>query len=163
MRDGAVALKDVTNGAGKDAGLKPGDIVLTLGDESITSIEGLIAAVQSHKPGQEVQVTFARAEVKQTIDVTLGIRPSGGTRHVADDFAGGRSLRSSGFEVVFCHDAHVKPDECGGPVFDADGNFVGINIARVSRTHCYALPADIVEKTANRLKKEIDPSYDTGA
>ncbi len=64
--------------------------------------------------------------------------------HSADKFEGGKSVRLDGFKKVFAHDANIKSDECGGPVFDAEGNFYGINIARFSRTTTLVLPAPVI-------------------
>jgi S1-C subfamily serine protease len=57
---------------------------------------------------------------------------------------GPRSTRLSGFERVIQHDTVLNPDECGGPVLDTQGRFVGLNIARAGRVVSLALPASIV-------------------
>jgi serine protease Do len=67
--------------------------------------------------------------------------------HIADMFEGGKSLLRSGFSRLYVHDGHVLPPECGGPVFSNDKKFVGLNIARFSRTQTYVLPAKEVFKT----------------
>ena len=154
LRDDGVALKTVGDGPAKKAGLKPNDVVLKLDGQRIAAMDELVNAVRSHPPGQEVRVTIRRGADEKVIDVTLGSRPHNSGMHVADSFAGGSSLRRTGFEAIFCHDAHAKPDECGGPVFDTQGNFVGINIARFSRTCCYAMPADVMWKSVERLHKQ---------
>lgn len=64
--------------------------------------------------------------------------------HVATRFAGGRSLRSDGFEKVYVHDASIHAEACGGPVFDLNGKLYGINIARHSRTSAIIMPADVI-------------------
>jgi serine protease Do len=56
-----------------------------------------------------------------------------------------------GFKKLFAHDANIKSDECGGPVFDAEGNFYGINIARFSRTTTLAIPADVIRRILSFL------------
>jgi S1-C subfamily serine protease len=156
MQDSAVILKQVGDGAAKGAGLKPNDTVLKVDDRSITSVDELIATIGSYQPGQEIRVTLKRGDAEQTLPVTLGSRPQRGELHIADEFAGGRSLRHTGFEAVFCHDAHLEPSECGGPLFDAEGNFMGINIARFSRARCYALPPDLLSKCVARIEKQAD-------
>jgi len=154
MRDDKVALKTVGDGPARKAGLKPDDLVLKLDDQRIATMNELVNAVRSRAPNQEVRVTIKRGEDEKVINVTLGSRPHNSGMHVADSFAGGSSLRRTGFEAIFCHDAHAEPDECGGPVFDTQGNLVGINIARFSRTCCYAMPADVVSKSVERLQKQ---------
>nr|MBC8868318.1 PDZ domain-containing protein [Planctomycetota bacterium] len=163
MRDDKVALKTVGDGPARKAGLKPDDLVLKLDDQQIATMNQLVNAVRSRPPGQEVRVTIERGEDEKVIDVTLGSRPHNSGMHVADSFAGGSSLRRTGFEAIFCHDAHAEPDECGGPVFDTQGNLVGINIARFSRTCCYAMPADVVSKSVERLQKQTLQATDAAA
>jgi serine protease Do len=65
-------------------------------------------------------------------------RPDQG--HAANRFAGGKSIRRDGFSAVFSHDPVLQPSECGGPVFDCQGRFYGINIARFSRTSTLVMP-----------------------
>jgi len=152
--DDGVALKQVGDGPAKKAGLKAKDVVLKLDSQRIEAMDELVNAVRSRKPGQEVSVTIKRGDDEKQINVTLGSRPHNSGMHVADAFAGGSSLRRTGFESIFCHDAHAEPQECGGPVFDTQGNIVGINIARFSRTCCYAMPADVMRKNVERLRKQ---------
>ena len=74
-------------------------------------------------------------------------RPSG---HIAGNVA--RSVRRDGFSKIILHDAHLKPTDCGGPVFDLGGNFVGLNIARNSRVRSYLIPPAIVKKLVDTSK-----------
>lgn len=64
--------------------------------------------------------------------------------HPAAQFAGGKSIRRDRFKKVFAHDAVLQPAQCGGPVFDANGNFYGINIARYSRVCSVVVPASVI-------------------
>ncbi|WP_289660259.1 trypsin-like peptidase domain-containing protein [Flavobacterium panacagri] len=64
--------------------------------------------------------------------------------HPSNKFKGGRSERFDNFESVFAHDAKLLPFQCGGPVFKDNGTFMGINIARFSRTCSLAVPADVI-------------------
>jgi S1-C subfamily serine protease len=43
------------------------------------------------------------------------------------------SSRATGFKNVMQHDTVLLPHQCGGPIVDIDGNFVGLNIARAGR------------------------------
>jgi serine protease Do len=81
-------------------------------------------------------------------EIVLGDRPDSilDTGHVADDLIGGKSRRRDGFSLVVSHDAVLYPEKCGGPVFDIKGNFLGINIARKSRTRCFVIPKTIVKQ-----------------
>ena len=66
--------------------------------------------------------------------------------HIVFRFTDGRSERADGFEHVLVHDGRLKPAECGGPLYDTDGRFYGINIARFSRTSTLAIPAILISK-----------------
>jgi serine protease Do len=62
------------------------------------------------------------------------------------------SLRSDGFPEVLSHDATVSPEQCGGPIFDAAGRMLGINIARADDVRTFAIPSYIVKQIFKQLK-----------
>jgi len=53
------------------AGLQQGDIVTNFGGEAINSSDDLVSAVQSHKVGDQVQLTYTRNSSEKTATVTL--------------------------------------------------------------------------------------------
>lgn len=67
-------------------------------------------------------------------------------RHVSFEYRGGRSARSDGFKNVLVYDAAIHANECGSPVFDIEGQFYGINIARRSRTSVIVMPLAVLGK-----------------
>ncbi|MFE0809857.1 trypsin-like peptidase domain-containing protein [Streptomyces sp. NPDC058848] len=86
----SVSLEETTNGAklteqgvngsepvepggpADDAGLKPGDVITKLGDRVIDSGPTLIGEIWTHKPGDEVTVTYERGGKERTTELTLG-------------------------------------------------------------------------------------------
>ncbi|MGZ0150062.1 trypsin-like peptidase domain-containing protein [Kribbella sp. WER1] len=66
-------LGEVTSGgaAGK-AGLQSGDVVTAVDGKAIASGDALVAAVRSHRPGDQVKLTITRNGKTQTITATLG-------------------------------------------------------------------------------------------
>ncbi|MFD2874165.1 trypsin-like peptidase domain-containing protein [Mucilaginibacter ximonensis] len=106
-------------------------------------------------PGDTVSVQLKRgAEIlKKTIVLTYP--PQIVYDHPADHFAGGKSLRRDGFKEVYTSDLVLKPEQCGGPVFDAKNHFCGIVIARFSRANSIILTAETIRKfiETNYLKK----------
>ncbi|WP_083459182.1 S1C family serine protease [Jiangella muralis] len=58
--------------AGADAGLQQGDVVTHVGDRVVTDATSLIAAVRSHRPGDEIELTYVRDGQESTTTVTLG-------------------------------------------------------------------------------------------
>ncbi len=58
------------------AGLKKGDVITTLNGTTIASGDDLSRAIDAHKPGDKVTVTYKRGGSEHTVTVTLGTRPS---------------------------------------------------------------------------------------
>ena len=90
-----------------------------------------------YEPGETISIQLVRNGTPYSLPVFLTHMPKS-SNHPANFFAGGKSARLDGFNNVFAHDAIIKPEECGGPIFDKEGKFYGINIARFSRTACLA-------------------------
>ena len=146
-KGGAVLRMVTDDDAAKRAGLKVGDIVTKLNETMITDQAEMRQFLKKVNPGSTVVATITRddKELKKTIE--LGEFTSS---HSADRVA--KSARRDGFTKVILHDADLKPADCGSPVFDLKGNFVGVNIARNSRVRSYLIPRTIVKKlveTAN--------------
>ncbi|MEU0442433.1 MULTISPECIES: trypsin-like peptidase domain-containing protein [unclassified Streptomyces] len=88
----SVSLEDTTDGAkitqqgaggaasvepggpAAKAGLKPGDVITKLDDRVIDSGPTLIGEIWTHKPGDEVTITYVRDGKTHTVDLTLGSR-----------------------------------------------------------------------------------------
>ncbi|MEU4196436.1 trypsin-like peptidase domain-containing protein [Kribbella sp. NPDC026611] len=66
-------LGEVTSGGAADkAGLQAGDVVTAVDGKAIASGDALVAAVRSHRPGDQVKITFTRAGKTQSVTPTLG-------------------------------------------------------------------------------------------
>ena len=162
--NGQVVLTEITkDSAAEKAGLEIDDVILDIANEAIHKPSDLITQLSKFKPGDMIQVNVLRGELKMTKDVKLGSRPREGDMnemggmHIADEFAGGKSKIRSGFARVYVHDGHVLPKECGGPVFTTTGEFVGINIARFSRTQTYIIPArKVMDFVGNALEHSTE-------
>jgi serine protease Do len=85
-------------------------------------------------------------------EIVLGKRPDN-SRHIANNLAGGKSFRRDGFQLAISHDGPLRPEECGGPIFDLDGKFLGINISRFSRTRTYAIPKTVLKQFVDSAAK----------
>jgi membrane-associated protease RseP (regulator of RpoE activity) len=57
-----------------DAGLKSGDVITKVGDTAVTNDRDLVRAIQSHKPGDDVTITYTRNGTSAQVTVTLGDR-----------------------------------------------------------------------------------------
>ncbi|MFJ8145403.1 S1C family serine protease [Streptomyces sp. NPDC096048] len=72
-RPAGVAVVEVSDGGAADrAGLRPGDVVVRLGDTDITTITSLAEALASMEPGDRTKVTYTRDGDERTTEVTLG-------------------------------------------------------------------------------------------
>ncbi|GAA4311838.1 hypothetical protein GCM10023149_06920 [Mucilaginibacter gynuensis] len=153
-KEGPLVLTRIQpNSPASEAGLEIGDQVLNINDKPMQKPEDYGAELQKYWPGDKVTFKVSHAGNTLTKEITLISRPPMGSNHPAEMFAGGKSIRRDGFEKVFTHDAIIKANHCGGPVFDTDGNFYGINIARFSRTSTLAIPAAVISQLViNALK-----------
>jgi S1-C subfamily serine protease len=73
-RDGAL-VRAVTGEPAQRAGLRPGDLIVSLGGRTIATPSDLGEAVLTHKPGDTVEVVVQRNGNRETLEVTLGTRP----------------------------------------------------------------------------------------
>jgi putative serine protease PepD len=69
---GAKVGSVVSGSAAASAGLKAGDVVLSVDGKSVTSADQLRAAIAAHKPGDTVTVRFVRSGQIRTVSVKLG-------------------------------------------------------------------------------------------
>jgi putative serine protease PepD len=58
------------------AGLHAGDVITSIGGTQISSSDALRSAINVHKPGDHISVTFTREGKKHTVSLTLASRPS---------------------------------------------------------------------------------------
>jgi S1-C subfamily serine protease len=68
-------LTGVTPGSPADrAGLKAGDIVISLGGVQVLDLTSYSNALYAHKPGDDVDIVVMRGNERMTLRVTLGQR-----------------------------------------------------------------------------------------
>ena len=139
MEGKATVRRTAPGGPASEAGIQPGDNILKINGIAITSAEIYNAEMQKSFPGDTLQIGLDRNGSSQMLEIVAIQRPP--STHTADKFEGGKSIRLDDFRNVFAHDAIVEPDECGGPVFDRNGKFYGLNIARFSRTSTIVMPS----------------------
>ncbi|MEU2114396.1 trypsin-like peptidase domain-containing protein [Streptomyces sp. NPDC016459] len=69
---GVAVVEAPANGAAGRAGLRPGDVIIRLGDTDITTITSLSEALASLRPGDKVTTTYVRGTATRKAEVTLG-------------------------------------------------------------------------------------------
>ena len=74
--DGGALVDQVQPGSGADtAGIEPGDVIIELGGEPITSMTDVISGVIRYDPGDVVEVVVLRDGERRELMVELGERP----------------------------------------------------------------------------------------
>jgi len=138
-------------GSAAEAGIVPGDLLLSLNGQPIRDDADVEKCVEKSSPGEILPIVIERDGQRLDLSVKLGEEP-----YVRCPGAIGRyrNLRADDFPFVFEHDIPLTLDECGGPIIDLDGNAIGITIARVAQHGCMAIPADAIEPLVLRLKNE---------
>lgn len=69
---GAYVASVVEDGPAAKAGIQEGDVITKLGDDEITSADGLIIALRSHEVGEKVEITLVRGKEEKKVTVELG-------------------------------------------------------------------------------------------
>ena len=134
--------------------MKRNDLILRVDGNEVRGPRGLVRVLSNFRAGDLVQIEFERDGELQDIDVRLGSRWSiSNTEHETGNMLVPVSRRDTGFGRVIQHDSLVTHDECGGPVVDLDGRFVGINIARSDRTKIFAIPADVLLESIRAMRQ----------
>ena len=74
--DSGAVVADVTAGSGAEvAGLRTGDVITSIDGKEVKAAEDVTSAVNAHKPGDEIKLTFVRRDQTQEVTVKLGERP----------------------------------------------------------------------------------------
>jgi len=144
-RQGQVTVSGVWPDSGaEEAGVVAGDRILAINGRNETNRSSVISRLRDIFPGENVQLTILRGSEK--LEMNAKVRDFRVMEESENDSKvnGPRSARLSGFEQVIQHDTVLNPDECGGPILDSQGRFVGLNIARAGRVVSLAIPASVV-------------------
>lgn len=136
--------------AAMDAGLKSGDQLISANGSLILDFDDLAKLLTHCQPGD--QLKFAIRRSGRNIECVGRLRSSPENLLERTEFADGRggevSRRRAGFASVLQHDAALTPQQMGGPLVNAAGQLVAINIARRSRESVLAVP---VSQVLNRV------------
>jgi len=72
---GVIITGVLQNGPAAKAGVRPGDVITSVGDKSIGNVQELLTAVAGLKPGHAARFALQRGIDKLELDVTPGLRP----------------------------------------------------------------------------------------
>jgi S1-C subfamily serine protease len=74
-KEGVIITGVLHNGPAAKAGIKPGDVIESVGERKVSDVTQLLAAVASLKPGTAVPFTVNRKSQELILTVTPGVRP----------------------------------------------------------------------------------------
>lgn len=155
MKDGKLVIGMVTeNSAAKIAKLHVGDQVMRINGVSVDTQEAFMKEMKKTFPGDEVRIVRNVSGIIDTVKIKMLKYPVFADLHPAERFFGGKSVYRDGYDGIFVHDAKIIPAECGGPVFDIQGNFLGMNIARFSRTSSITISTTELKSFITRSLKD---------
>ncbi len=143
------------------AGLKPGSVILRVGERPISGLLELKNALTGVQPGDKISLLIDNGGAKNRVEVVLGNRPklqqfSGERLQQMERMGGPISDVRDSFTHAIQTDMRPKPNQIGGPVVDLKGRAIGITMARADRTRSFVMPAAAVE---DLLKKPAgDPA-----
>jgi serine protease Do len=146
---------DAESGAGK-AGLKSGDVILKVGQRTLSGLLELKNALTGVTPGQTLDLLVKAGGKEKQVKAVVGNRPklaqfSGERLEQMERMGGPISQVRNSFTQAIQTDMRPKPNQIGGPVVNLKGEVLGITLARADRTRSFVMPAAAVEAL---LKKE---------
>lgn len=145
FKDNNIVITSVQPGSPAEiSGIAIADRVLSINDIAISKPEDYGTELLKFWPYDTLTFKIKRLDRLYFKNLTLDVFKMPLSTHPAEQFQGGKSVRRDGFTQVFSHDARLKPEECGGPVFDIKNRFYGINIARYSRTTALVIPVPVL-------------------
>lgn len=162
------AVKHVLRGTGAElAGLRVGDAIFEVNGMSVSDLSDFKRAIADYQGGQLVKLRVNREKKDLNVNAKLMDLTEELLDETEMEVNGQVSARATGFDEVFLHDTVLKPNQCGGPVVNLNGEVVGINIARAGRVTSYALPSSVVQpmvesliaqaKLVSRLSEDSSP------
>ncbi len=74
-KQGVIITGVLQNGPAANGGLRPGDVITSVGGKAVSSVSELLGQVAALKPGSASKFSLQRREEKLELDVTPGVRP----------------------------------------------------------------------------------------
>jgi serine protease Do len=128
-------VESVQLGEAHEAGIRSGDVILTMAGRDIRNDENLLDCVRGRTDGERVPVVLMRGGQRHDLTLSLVVQPK--------PFVG--------FPTFFECDMTLAPGQCGGPVVNLAGEVVGIAVYR-GPYGCMVIPGDCVESLLPELK-----------
>ena len=132
------------------AGLQAGNVILKVGDRTISGLLELKNSLVGVNPGTTISLWVRADGNEKKVDVMLGNRPDlpsfpGDRLRQMERMGGAISRVRDSFSSAIQTDMRPNPDQIGGPVVDLKGRVVGVTMARADRTRSFVMPSAAVE------------------
>jgi S1-C subfamily serine protease len=75
QKTGVVVIEVTAGSPAADAGVKRGDVIVSIDGKTVSTAEDLIGALRQHKPGDKIEVVYVRDNDRHTTSATLTDRP----------------------------------------------------------------------------------------
>jgi C-terminal processing protease CtpA/Prc len=89
-QEGAQVRQIYPAGPAARAGLRPGDVIIAVGDEDVSDSDDLISAIEDELPGSRAELTILRNNQRLNLPVTLGNRDHFAFRDQDNDQSSGQ-------------------------------------------------------------------------
>lgn len=134
----------------KAAGIRPGDVILRVGERPITGLLALRNSLSGIAPGARISLLVDSNGKSAEREILLGNRPQrqeffGQRLQQMERMGGPISEVRDSFTHVIQTDMRPDPNQIGGPVVDLAGHAIGITMARADRTRSFVMPAAALE------------------
>ncbi len=152
-----VKIGEVAKGSGAEAaGIQAGNVILKVGDRSISGLLELKNALTGSSPGSTIPLLVEVDGQTRKFDVLLGnrpklVQPKNGRLEQMEQMGGSVSQVRDSFTSVFQTDMRPKTNQVGGPVVDLQGHVIGITVARADRTRSFIMPAAAVTELLKKV------------
>lgn len=164
--------KVLPNCPAAQAGLKEGDLILTINGTEVDFPAQLQKIVSSMRPGDSVKLRYSRDEKEADIEFSLTSREEL-TKIQQEEFKKLNNLKelpdvramdptarmgsslsgnATGYPNAVQSDLTINSQDCGGPIVDVDGHVVAIAIARSERVSTYMIPGKVILTLLSNLK-----------
>ena len=157
---GVPIKQSINEGPAHSAGIRHGDTITKINNINTVNRDDVLKALKGIGPGQKISMQVRRQNKITTKKITLGDRHiTFGMFNRNLEMSGNVSTRVDDFQHIIQHDIALTPEEIPSPLFNIEGQLIGLNIAKVNRSEFFALPSRQVNAAMTRLLKNEVPRH----